>query len=43
MTSARLAPDRLNQLVTLLREQVGGIEQMINPLESTVRHGRGGA
>jgi DNA-binding IclR family transcriptional regulator len=33
MTSARLEPDRLNELVELLRAEVSEIEQMINPLE----------
>ena len=33
MTSARLEPDRLAVLVDLLKGEVAGIEQMINPLE----------
>jgi hypothetical protein len=33
MTSARLEPDRLTELVELLRAEVSEIEQMINPLE----------
>jgi DNA-binding IclR family transcriptional regulator len=33
MTSARLEPDRLTDLVGLLKAEVTGIEQMINPLE----------
>jgi DNA-binding IclR family transcriptional regulator len=36
MTSARLAPERLNALLELLRTQVAGIEDAINPLEGTV-------
>lgn len=37
MTSARLEPDRLTELVTLLKTEVAGIEQVINPLEGVVR------
>lgn len=36
MTSARLAPERLNALLELLRAQVARIEDAINPLEGTV-------
>ena len=35
MTSARLEPDRLAELVALLKAEVAGIEQMINPLEGS--------
>jgi DNA-binding IclR family transcriptional regulator len=40
MTSARLAPERLSELLDLLRAQVVRIEETINPLEGTVRHAR---
>ena len=40
MTSARLAPERLSELLDLLRTQVARIEETINPLEGTVRHAR---
>jgi DNA-binding IclR family transcriptional regulator len=33
MTSARLEPDRLTELVALLKAEVSDIEHMINPLE----------
>jgi DNA-binding IclR family transcriptional regulator len=36
MTSARLAPERLNALLELLRTQVARIESAINPLEGSV-------
>jgi DNA-binding IclR family transcriptional regulator len=36
MTSARLAPERLEALLGLLRAQIDQIERMINPLEDTV-------
>jgi DNA-binding IclR family transcriptional regulator len=36
MTSARLAPERLNALLELLRAQIARIEDAINPLEGTV-------
>jgi DNA-binding IclR family transcriptional regulator len=37
MTSARLQPDRLAELVALLKTEVAGIEQVINPLEGSGR------
>jgi DNA-binding IclR family transcriptional regulator len=37
MTSARLEPDRLTELVARLKVEVAEIEQMINPLEGLVR------
>jgi DNA-binding IclR family transcriptional regulator len=37
MTSARLEPDRLKQLVGLLRNEVQQVEEVINPLEDSVR------
>ena len=37
MTSARLNKSRLNELVASLRREIGGIEKMINPLDSDVR------
>lgn len=43
MTSARLGPERLTELLALLRTQVARIEETINPLESTVRHARSSA
>jgi DNA-binding IclR family transcriptional regulator len=36
MTSARLHPDRLAQLVRLLRLEISGIEQSINPLDLAI-------
>lgn len=36
MTSARLAPERLNALLELLQAQIARIEDAINPLEGTV-------
>lgn len=42
MTSARLGPERLRDLLDLLRAQVARIEETINPLEGTVRHARAG-
>lgn len=36
MTSARLQPDRLDELVDLLRAEVGRIEATINPLEPVI-------
>jgi DNA-binding IclR family transcriptional regulator len=36
MTSARLNPDRLRELVARLRGEIDAIERMINPLESDV-------
>jgi DNA-binding IclR family transcriptional regulator len=37
MTSARLQPDRLAELVALLKTEVARIEQVINPLEGSGR------
>ena len=36
MTSARLNPDRLRELVARLRGEIDAIERVINPLESDV-------
>ncbi len=40
MTSARLAPERLEALLEMLRVQVSRIEETINPLEGTVSRTR---
>jgi hypothetical protein len=37
MTSARLEPERLTELVALLKTEVARIERVINPLEGSGR------
>lgn len=43
MTSARLGPERLNELLETLRAQVTRIEEAINPLEGAIRRARSSA